>query len=89
MDDERFKKMVHLRKENNKYEKQQTQKKKTEVLANIKKAKAEERMHRIVVKGRKIMQYKLVSKGTKKRKHSSNSKKENDEINMLFYETSD
>lgn len=89
VDEEKFKKIIHQRKENNKYEKQQSQKKKTEFLVNMKKEKAEERMHRLIVKGRKVIEHRIINKGPKKRKTSTSLKKDNDEVNMLFYDVTD
>ena len=55
----------------------------------IKKEKHEERMHRVIVKGRKVMRPHLVSKDQKKTEFISSNNKGNDEINMLFYDNND
>ena len=52
----------------------------------MKKEKAEERMHRIIIKGKKIMQPILVGKGSQKKFTNENINKGNDEYNMLYYD---
>ncbi len=52
----------------------------------LKMKKAEERSHRIVIKGRKVMNRNPIQKGPKKEKKKINTNKDNDE-SMLFFET--
>jgi len=56
---------------------------------NSKKEKAEERMHRVVIKGRKVMEHKLVGKCTMKKFVDDNLNKGNDDFNMLYYDNND
>jgi len=88
-DEDKFKKLVHSRKEFNKFKKQEDQKKKSEVLAIMKKEKAEERMHRIVVKGRPTMEHGMAGKEDKKKESKLDHYKENDDYNMIYYEFND
>lgn len=46
-------------------------------------------MHRVVIKGRKVMEHKLVGKGSKKRYENLNINKGNDDFNMLYYESNE
>lgn len=88
-DEDKFKKIVYNRKEYNKFKKQEDQKKKAEFIANIKKEKAEERMHRVIVKGRNPMKHSLAGKGEKKKKNLQKLNKDNDDLNMLYYDYND
>lgn len=85
-DDDKFKKIIHNRKEYNKYKKQEDQKKKSEAITNLRKEKAEERMHRIVVKGRNPMHHNIAGKGEKKEHLNVNLNKENDDYLNMIYE---
>jgi hypothetical protein len=85
VDEDKFRKIIHNRKEFNKYKKQEDQKKKSEAITNLRKEKAEERMHRIVVKGRNPMHHNIAGKGEKKEKLNLNLNKENDDyLNMIY-----
>lgn len=46
-------------------------------------------MHRIVVKGRKVVKHLLVNKGPKKMEFIANANKGNDEEGILYYENND
>ena len=52
----------------------------------MKRKKAEERSHRFVIKGRKVMEHHLIHKGEKKEKRRENIDKDNYDYNMLFYD---
>ena len=52
----------------------------------MKKDKAEERMHRIIIKGKKIDEPRLVGIGSKKKAVNGITNKGNDDFNMLFYD---
>lgn len=58
-------------------------------MANFKKEKAEERMHRIIIKGKKLFEPRLVGLGSKKKVVKENNNIENDEYNMLLYDHTD
>lgn len=85
-DGEKFRKIIYNRKEFNKYMKQEDQKKKTEAVNNLKKEKAEERMHRVVVKGRNPMEHNIAGKGEIKKQLKLNLNSENDDYNNMIYE---
>jgi len=55
----------------------------------MKKEKAEERMHRIIIKGKKIIQPILVGKNLKKKLINENINKSNDDYNMLYYDNTE
>ena len=55
-------------------------------MAIMKKDKAEERMHRIIIKGKKIDEPRLVGIGSKKKAVNEITNKGNDDFNMLFYD---
>lgn len=55
----------------------------------MKKEKAEERMHRVVIKGRRVMEHKLVGKGSRRKVVDDNLNKGNDDFNMLYYDNND
>lgn len=97
IDEGKFRAIVHSRKEDNKKKKQLVQKIKSEesksiynilkiLVANIKKEKAEERMHRIIIKGKKIIHPILVGKNDNKKSVNENVNKGNDDFNMLYYD---
>ncbi len=46
-------------------------------------------MHRFVIKGRKVMERKLVGKGSRKRVVDDNLNKGNDDFNMLYYDNNE
>jgi hypothetical protein len=54
----------------------------------LKRKKADERTHRIVIKGRKVMEHHMVSKGPKKVTNFQSLNKDNDENYMLYYDDS-
>ena len=52
----------------------------------VKKEKAEERMHKLIVKGRKIMEHIMIDKKSKKSYENIDLNNGNDEFNMLYYD---
>lgn len=88
-DSESFKKVVHFQKEMNKRNKRNELEKKSAAIANFKKKKQEERMDRVIVKGRKVMEHILVSKADKKKMLNQSINKGNEDINMIFYDNND
>jgi hypothetical protein len=77
------------RREYIKTKKQAEQKKKSEIIEITKKEKAEERMHRIIIKGRNPMQHILAGKEEKKKKNKLNLSKDDEDTNMLHFDESD
>ncbi len=88
-DETEYKKVVHLRKEHIRNKKVTDQKNRGIALDIFRKKRAEERMHRIVVKGRNTLEHILAGREEKKKKNYMNTSKEGGEINMLFYDNSD
>lgn len=52
----------------------------------LKLKKAEERSHRIIIKGRKVMERSNLNKGQRRVRRKENTKNEDDEYYMLFYD---
>ena len=54
-----------------------------------KKEKAEERQHRLVVKGRRVLEHRPIGLDSKNKKENNNNSKGNDDFNMLIYDNND
>ena len=81
--------LVSLRKTHNKDAKIKAQKTKQDQEEYEKMIKAKERMNRVVIKGKNVIKTYLVNKEKKKVENLNNDNKENDERNMIFYETNE
>lgn len=53
------------------------------------KEKAEERQHRLVVKGRRVIEHIPIGINVKKKKKNENKSKGNDDFNMLIYDNNE
>lgn len=53
---------------------------------DLKRKKADERSHRIVIKGRKVMEHHIINKNKKEIASMANTNKENNDYYMLFYD---
>ncbi len=81
--------LVGIRKNLNKDAKIKAQKIKQDQEEYEKMIKAKERMNRVVIKGKTVIKTYLVNKEKKKVENLDNDNKENDERNMIFYETNE
>ena len=81
--------LVSVRKNLNKDSKIKAQKSKQDKEEFEKMMKAKERMNRVVIKGKNVIKTYLVNKEKKQIENLNNDNKENDEKNMIFYETNE
>ena len=80
---------ISIRKNLNKDTKIKAQKAKQDQEEFEKMMKAKERMNRVVIKGKNVLKTYLVNKEKKKLENLDNANKDNDEKNMIFYETNE
>jgi len=85
-DEEKLKAIINKRKEYNKFVKQSDHRAKEEKETNLRKKKAEDRMHRVILKGRKMVKKMVLDKKDQpSNSHHISEKKVTEDDNLIFY----